>query len=254
MNTQPLVKNDNGALLEKVILGNDLSGLNSTEKVSYVKNICDSLGLNPMTRPIQLIKFQGKEIPYFSKDATEQLRKLNNISLSITETKIVDDIYIVVVEARTNEGRSDSATGAVVIGKLQGEAKANAFMKAETKAKRRATLSICGLGFIDECEAESIPGAMKVTPINETPLMVNEASDHLDNDINYIKNSNSIDELQTRYSAIVKMWQKRKDMEAVRLIILAKDKRKEELNVIEFKAELKEAEFVNLQTGVLVNE
>jgi hypothetical protein len=36
---------------------------------------------------------------------------------------------------------------------------ANALMKAETKAKRRVTLSICGLGMLDESEVESIPGA-----------------------------------------------------------------------------------------------
>jgi hypothetical protein len=32
-------------------------------------------------------------------------------------------------------------------------------MKAETKAKRRVTLSICGLGLLDETEIETIPGA-----------------------------------------------------------------------------------------------
>ena len=32
-------------------------------------------------------------------------------------------------------------------------------MKAETKAKRRVTLSICGLGMLDETEVESIPDA-----------------------------------------------------------------------------------------------
>jgi hypothetical protein len=30
-------------------------------------------------------------------------------------------------------------------------------MKAETKAKRRVTLSICGLGMLDESEVESLP-------------------------------------------------------------------------------------------------
>ena len=34
-------------------------------------------------------------------------------------------------------------------------------MKAETKAKRRATLSICGLSLLDETEIEDIPAAAK---------------------------------------------------------------------------------------------
>jgi hypothetical protein len=35
-------------------------------------------------------------------------------------------------------------------------------MKAETKAKRRATLSICGLAVLDETEVDSIAGAQAV--------------------------------------------------------------------------------------------
>jgi hypothetical protein len=56
----------------------------------------------------------------------------------------------------------DAATGAVSIGTLKGEAKANAIMKAETKAKRRVTLSISGMGWTDESEVDSIPSAKHV--------------------------------------------------------------------------------------------
>jgi hypothetical protein len=40
---------------------------------------------------------------------------------------------------------------------LKGEALANAIMKCETKAKRRVTLSICGLGLLDELDVETLP-------------------------------------------------------------------------------------------------
>jgi hypothetical protein len=46
---------------------------------------------------------------------------------------------------------------------------ANALMKAETKSKRRVTLSICGLGFLDETEADSIPGAVVHNGNGEKP-------------------------------------------------------------------------------------
>lgn len=36
-------------------------------------------------------------------------------------------------------------------------------MKAETKAKRRVTLSICGLGMFDESEMESVPSSGVMT-------------------------------------------------------------------------------------------
>ena len=42
---------------------------------------------------------------------------------------------------------------------LAGDALVNAKLKAITKAKRRVTLSICGLGFLDETEIETIPTA-----------------------------------------------------------------------------------------------
>jgi hypothetical protein len=51
---------------------------------------------------------------------------------------------------------------------LPPEELANAFMKAETKAKRRVTLSICGLGFLDESEIESIAEAKRVRVNFET--------------------------------------------------------------------------------------
>jgi hypothetical protein len=44
----------------------------------------------------------------------------------------------------------------VSVAGLRGEALANAQMKALTKAKRRATLSICGLGFLDETDSEAV--------------------------------------------------------------------------------------------------
>jgi hypothetical protein len=59
-------------------------------------------------------------------------------------------------------GRCDEDIGAVSIKSLQGEALANALMKATTKAKRRATLSICGLSFVDESEIDSIQDARTV--------------------------------------------------------------------------------------------
>jgi hypothetical protein len=53
-------------------------------------------------------------------------------------------------------GRQDESIGAVNIAGLKGENRANAMMKAETKAKRRVTLSICGLGLLDETEVETV--------------------------------------------------------------------------------------------------
>jgi len=45
---------------------------------------------------------------------------------------------------------------------LKPDDRAHAVMKAETKAKRRVTLSLIGLGWLDESEIESIPDARPV--------------------------------------------------------------------------------------------
>lgn len=237
-------KYPNGAdLLEKVITSNDLAGLSSLEKVQHIRDICESLGLNPLTKPIQLMKFQGKEVAYFSKDATEQLRKLNKISLSIKETKIIDDLYIVIVEATSPDGRKDSSTGVITISGIKGDAKANALMKCETKAKRRATLSICGLGFIDESEVDYIPDAVKIDIVNEptkeieTDIVFVSTLD-LKNDLKKIKDAKNIDELQKAFTCAAKYWQKRKDLDALKAIIIAKDQRKGEIDVIEYQKEI----------------
>jgi len=150
------------ALIEQVVMQGDLSKLNPEQRVLYYKKVCDSAGLNPFTRPFDYITLNGKLTLYAKKDATDQLRKVNGISIDKLEDRVVDDLYIVKAYARTKDGRTDAATGAVTIGHLKGEAKANAIMKAETKAKRRVTLSISGMGLVDESETESIPGARAV--------------------------------------------------------------------------------------------
>jgi hypothetical protein len=74
-------------------------------------------------------------------------------------------------------GRTDIATGALTISGLKGNDMANALMKAETKAKRRATLSICGLGLLDETELETIPQAsteVAVIPLPTLAPVVNQ--------------------------------------------------------------------------------
>jgi hypothetical protein len=69
----------------------------------------------------------------------------------------MEGVYIIICKVMNGAGRTDIARGAVTLQGLKGEALANAIMKTETKAKRRATLSICGLGFLDETEIEDMP-------------------------------------------------------------------------------------------------
>lgn len=251
MQSQQIVKaTQNGAeLLEKVIINNDLACLNSTEKLEHVRNVCNSLNLNPLTKPLQLLKFQGKEILYFTKDATEQLRKNNRVSITKMEKELMDGgLYIVTAYASTPDGRSDASTGVTSIAGLKGEALANSMLKAETKAKRRVTLSICGLGYIDESEAESIKGAQKIDlyqpPKNDVVNLIQvKALDDLRLDYANIQN---IQELQQWFKD-AKQSAKTKD--EIEEIISLKDAKKMELQQIEDINNSLDEEDVNSQTG-----
>lgn len=145
--------------VEAALVGGDLSKLPTEQRVEYYNAVCTSLGLNPLTKPFAYISLNGKLVLYALKDCTEQLRAIHNISLTITSREVLEGVYVVTARAIRPDGRQDESTGAVPIDNLKGEARANAMMKAETKAKRRITLSICGLGMLDETEADSIPGA-----------------------------------------------------------------------------------------------
>lgn len=119
------------ALLETVLLRGDLGAMKAPERMNYYRAVCNSLGLNPLTRPFDFLNLQGKTVLYAKRECTEQLRKIHGVSVTIVDRSIVDDVYIVTARAKDKSGREDESTGAVLIGGLKGENKANAFMKAE---------------------------------------------------------------------------------------------------------------------------
>lgn len=146
-------------ILEKVITSGDLSKLSPADRVMFYSKTCESLGLNPLTRPFEYIVLNGKLTLYARKDCTDQLRAIHGISVTDLTESERDGVFIVTAKVLNAVGRTDVAKGAVSLQGLKGDALANALMKAETKAKRRATLSICGLGVLDETELETIPAS-----------------------------------------------------------------------------------------------
>jgi len=150
--------------IEQVLIGGDLAKLAPAQRVSYYRAVCESIGLNPLTKPFEYITLHEKLTLYAKRDCTDQLRQKHNISIEIVDRNQVGDVYCVRARATTPSGRTDESLGAVPTVGLKGDALANALMKAETKSKRRVTLSICGLGMLDETEIETIPTA-RVAPV-----------------------------------------------------------------------------------------
>ena len=150
--------------VEAAVIQQDLARLTPQERLQYYARVCESLGINPLTKPFEYIQLNGRLVLYATRSAADQLRARHGISLEITAREFLPDadIYLVTCRGRDAQGRTDESIGAVSIKGLHGDALANALMKAETKAKRRVTLSLAGLGWIDETETETIPGAVRV--------------------------------------------------------------------------------------------
>ena len=153
--------NRQAELLEKVIIEGDLEKLSSAERMEYYEKVCDSLGLNPLTRPFDYIKLSGKLTLYAKKDATEQLAKMHHVSIKLQSGRSIEGGYLVQATAST-EYRSVDATGAVPTESLKGESK--------------AVLRLVGLGWLDETEVAAVPDAVQVVVDPATGEIVPPAS------------------------------------------------------------------------------
>ena len=167
-------------LIEKVIIRGDLASLAVAERVKYYFRVCESAGLNPLTRPFEFLMLDGRMVLYARKDAADQLRKAHRVSVEILEQSFDWPNGVLTVRSRATmpDGRYDEALGVVSVvvpekdskgntrkdagEPLKGNNLANAIMKAQTKAARRVTLALCGLGYLDETEIDTIPGAAAV--------------------------------------------------------------------------------------------
>lgn len=151
------------SVIERVIALGDLSRLTPEQRVRYYLEVCSALELDPRLKPFEYLMYQGRLTLYATRAATDQLRARRGISVEIVGREVIDgSIYVVTARATSPDGRRDEAIGAVSIEGLKGDALANAIMRAETKAKWRVTLSLCGLGMADESEVASIPDARVV--------------------------------------------------------------------------------------------
>lgn len=148
---------------EAALMRGDLLPLSIPERLSYYRATCDSMGLNYLTKPFDWLLLQNKLTMYSNRNCCDQLRKIHGISCKFTSREKQGEYYIVTCVASDPKGRTDESTGVVLIAGLKGNDFANALMKAETKAKNRVTKSICGLGFLDESELDTVKDAQRVS-------------------------------------------------------------------------------------------
>lgn len=146
-----------GKVIDSIVLRGDLSGLGPGERARFYIQMCEGLGLNPASQPFAFLRLNGKEILYATRGATDQLAAMHRVTREIIDgPKVIDlagtKMVYAVCKASMPNGRFETATATVPL-----IDPVNVLMKAETKAKRRATLSLLGLGVLDELEIETIP-------------------------------------------------------------------------------------------------
>jgi len=148
-------------VVESLVLRGDISALNPEERSRFYLQICESLGLTPAALPFAILRLNGKEILYPTRGATDQLAAIHRLNREIVDgPRVVDlagtKLLYAVCRATHPNGRTETAVATVALSDPL-----NAMMKVETKAKRRATLSILGLGMLDESELDTIPAHLK---------------------------------------------------------------------------------------------
>ena len=150
-----------GRVIESLVARGDISDLSPCDRAKYYLQMCEMLGLTAATQPFAILRLNGKEILYPTRGATDQLAAIHRLNREIIDgPKVIDVagtkmIYAVCRVTHPN-GRIETACATVALSDPL-----TAMMKAETKAKRRATLSILGLGMLDETEVNDIPAMYK---------------------------------------------------------------------------------------------
>ena len=155
--TSAIAQSEAASLFTTLVLNSDLSKLSEPQRVEYYKIVCERAGLDPMAKPFDLLMLNGRMVLYANKTTTAQLTANHRLTVSIVLKEVIGNILCVTARATKPNGASTEDVGAVNIANLQGDAAANAHMKAITKAKRRAVLSVCGLGMLEETEIEILP-------------------------------------------------------------------------------------------------
>lgn len=155
--TDPDSARDLARVVESLVTRGDTSGLTAAERARHYLHVCGGLGLNPQTQPFAYLKLNGKEVLYATRGATDQLAAMHRLNREIIDGPRVIDLagtklVYAVCRATHPNGRVETAVATVPL-----VDPVNVLMKAETKCKRRATLSILGLGMLDEMELETIP-------------------------------------------------------------------------------------------------
>lgn len=162
------------------ITGGDITNLSPLQREAYYTTLCNHLDLDPKLQPFKMLRLRDRYFLYCDHGGVQMLNQLHHISHKILARETANGCYIVTVQATAPGYRTTECIGAVSISKLGNDKLCHAMMRAETKAKHRASLDLLGLGMLDESELFPLPlkgnlrNAGTPLPLTPSPLRAGE--------------------------------------------------------------------------------
>lgn len=196
------------AVIDQAVMVGDMSKMEPSMRLAFYKAVCLSAGLNPLTQPFTVLKRQdGTTWLYANSVCTQQLAALHRVSFEDVQREHFtfggEPLYCVRVTAVTPDGRRLPSQAVVSLTKkkrevagnwpggdpkfrdvldadaepvlipLRGESLANSLMRADTKAFRRATLALVGLGWmLSDFEGRAVTFDVRTGDLQEEPHQV----------------------------------------------------------------------------------
>jgi hypothetical protein len=107
------------AVIERIVASGDLSGLSPQHRTAYYLHMCQIMGLNAATRPLEYLALgrgnQKTIVLYIRSLATDQIAERKDIRRAITAIQRIGDLLVVTVRASMPDGRYTDSIGAVAV-------------------------------------------------------------------------------------------------------------------------------------------
>src|SRR5271157_2231780 len=148
----------------------NLDGLTEAQKVQYLADFSEHLGLPPDLGALDLIWMDDdnksglrKLVVYCRKGTADLLRGIHGIEIQSIEQLVVPGCVTFKATGKNSTGRQEIAIGSHDTEGLKGGRLASAVMTAQSRSLRRLTLQFVGGGLLDESEVST-----QSTNINRT--------------------------------------------------------------------------------------
>lgn len=153
---QKTVQDKLPASVVKAQLYNDWSKLSEEDRLKAALALCRALDIPTPLNPFRFITMNGKVVLYAPNEAAQLIAESKGASVNITNKYLDKETNIYTVEVRVSTAtRTIDNMACLYVGGLTGQKRADAMMKAVTKASRRTIFAAFGLSVTDDDDIEA---------------------------------------------------------------------------------------------------